>query len=95
VAHTSFQIKILKEKLDFTNNQLEEKDRQLDHYKQLVKTLKDVLSEVSGRGRPGFGNVPNVAIAVPISPTSTPTLSGSIVGPGAVGVKGEYHFHIV
>jgi len=46
------QIKLLKEKLFFVMNQLEEKDRQLDHYKQLVKTLKDVLSEVSAnRGR--------------------------------------------
>lgn len=42
------QIKLMKEKLDFVTKQLEEKDRQLDHYKQLVKTLKDVLSEVSG-----------------------------------------------
>jgi len=46
------QIKLLKEKLFFVMNQLDEKDRQLDHYKQLVKTLKDVLSEVSAnRGR--------------------------------------------
>eukprot|EP01114_Cavostelium_apophysatum_P006424 TRINITY_DN1772_c0_g1_i2.p1 TRINITY_DN1772_c0_g1~~TRINITY_DN1772_c0_g1_i2.p1 ORF type:complete len:664 (-),score=198.13 TRINITY_DN1772_c0_g1_i2:87-2078(-) len=45
------QIKILKEKLEFVNNQLEEKDRQLDHYKQLCKTLKDLVSELSGRQR--------------------------------------------
>src|SRR4051812_38250868 len=43
------QIAMLKERLEFTEKQLQEKDRQLDHYKQLVKTLKDVLAEVSGR----------------------------------------------
>jgi len=43
------QINMLKERLDFTEKQLIEKDRQLEHYKQLVKTLKDVLAELSGR----------------------------------------------
>lgn len=43
------QIEFLKEKLDFTVKQLEEKDRQLEHYKGLVTALKDVLSEVTGR----------------------------------------------
>lgn len=43
------QISMLKERLEFTEKQLQEKDRQLDHYKQLVRTLKDVLAEVSGR----------------------------------------------
>ena len=43
------QIVMLQQKLEFTEKQLEEKDRQLEHYKQLVKTLKDVLAEVSGR----------------------------------------------
>jgi len=43
------QIAMLKERLDFTEKQLLEKDRQLEHYKQLVKTLKEVLAEVSGR----------------------------------------------
>lgn len=45
------QIKILKEKNDFLNKQLEEKDRQLDHYKQLCKTLKDLVSDLSSRQR--------------------------------------------
>lgn len=45
------QIKILQDKLDFTQKQLQEKDEQLEHYKQLVKTLNDLLAEVSGRGR--------------------------------------------
>jgi hypothetical protein len=43
------QLQMLREKLEFTEKQLEEKDKQLDHYKQLVKTLKDVLAEVSNR----------------------------------------------
>lgn len=45
------QIKILQDKLEFTQKQLQEKDEQLEHYKQLVKTLNDLLAEVSGRGR--------------------------------------------
>jgi len=51
------QIAFLKEKLEFTEKQLKDKDLQLDHYKQLVKTLKDVLAEVSGR-RPAPGAAP-------------------------------------
>lgn len=50
------QIKILNEKLSFALKQLEEKDKQIEHYKQMVKTLKDVLSGITSRGRPQ--NVP-------------------------------------
>jgi len=56
-----FQIRMLETKLEFSQKQVEEKERQLEHYKQLVKTLRDVLSEVTkgnqstkGRPPPGF-----------------------------------------
>ena len=54
------KIKLLQEKLEFTQKQLEEKDKQLEHYKQLVKTLKDVLSEMSSKNiknTPSFGTI--------------------------------------
>lgn len=59
------QIAILKERLEFTEKQLVEKDRQLEHYKQLVKTLKDVLAEVSGRRYSPATGAPPPAIARP------------------------------
>lgn len=43
------QIKMLKDQLEFVHKQLEEKDRQLEHYKGLVKTFQELLS-VSGIG---------------------------------------------
>lgn len=56
------QIALLKEKLSFTVKQLDEKERQLDQYKQMVATLQDVLTEVTAnrqrntqvRPPPGF-----------------------------------------
>ncbi len=41
------QIKILEEKLAFTQRQLEEKDKQLDHYRQLLKAMQEILAKQS------------------------------------------------
>ena len=41
------QIEMLEQKLQFTKTQVEERDRQLDHYKQLVETLQGLLCSSS------------------------------------------------
>jgi len=47
VFSKDLQIKILEEKLAFTQRQLEEKDKQLEHYKLLLKTMQELLNKQS------------------------------------------------
>jgi uncharacterized membrane-anchored protein YjiN (DUF445 family) len=58
-------IALLRERLEFTEKQLEEKDRQLEHYKQLCKTLKEVLADLSNGRRNSGGNLPTPAARPP------------------------------
>lgn len=40
---SSFEVRLLREQLDFARSQLDDKDKQIEHYKSLVKTLQDLL----------------------------------------------------
>jgi len=66
------QIALLKEKLTFTEKQLTDKDLQLEHYKQLVKTLRDILTEMSGKQKQTTPPVAN-PVATPAAPVTTPS----------------------
>jgi len=63
------QIKILEEKLAFTQRQLEEKDKQLEHYKGLVKTMQQLLERGSGSNHPkATFDLENTGIGKPAFP---------------------------
>eukprot|EP01117_Protostelium_nocturnum_P011123 TRINITY_DN403_c0_g1_i3.p1 TRINITY_DN403_c0_g1~~TRINITY_DN403_c0_g1_i3.p1 ORF type:complete len:665 (-),score=322.91 TRINITY_DN403_c0_g1_i3:293-2287(-) len=47
IAKENLHVKILTEKLEQAQKELEEKDKQLEHYKQLVKTLNAALAEAT------------------------------------------------
>eukprot|EP01119_Soliformovum_irregulare_P003232 TRINITY_DN1358_c0_g1_i2.p1 TRINITY_DN1358_c0_g1~~TRINITY_DN1358_c0_g1_i2.p1 ORF type:complete len:446 (+),score=132.67 TRINITY_DN1358_c0_g1_i2:128-1465(+) len=53
------QIQILREKLQLSEKQLEDKDVQLEHYKQMVTTLKEILADLTNRNKPQSSTSPS------------------------------------
>jgi len=78
------QIALLKEKLSFTEKQLSDKDLQLEHYKQLVKTLRDILSEMSGKQKQASNPV---AAPAPVATPAAAAPSGRTANPAPPGFE--------
>lgn len=95
MAKENIHVKILNERLENAQKELEEKDKQLEHYKQLVKTLKDVLADVTARGASAQVNVQNGNNAKPLVKSSSANSKKSIAGRRAKSFNNDYEDHAI
>lgn len=74
------QITILREKLQISEKQLEDKDVQLEHYKQMVTTLKEILADLNNRSKatnatPAVATSPPVHTTIPLARTNSSSVT--------------------
>jgi len=93
IMNKDYQIKLLEDRLAFALKQVEEKDKQIEQYKNIIKTMQDLLDVNRSAGQ----RTPNANLQK--SPTPNPSLKSPTTPPGFQdrSIKGRkpHSFHVM